>query len=246
MKKLTLFFLLLFLTGCSNTMNNIPDPVTIESVTGIVMRDKDSKAPHEISYTISEDDELSWWKLSVVSGYAYSAIYKDLWIIISLNDPYTEMFFTLPDEPVFVRTGNKLYNSTMSNGKIYTTDTPSFFVEMFNKETGESLINIINNTHLSSWCIVTSVTKKNILFSQRSGKDENNFFEITSPDGIMWDGSQCLPDNENPDTPFGIYYLQSLYHQDRYYKISYPAACAPSCWMFSYVEFFYTQPAKNQ
>gem|GEM_PF-6125087 len=59
MKKLTLFFLLLFLTGCSNTMNNIPDPVTIESVTGIVMRDKDSKAPHEISYTISEDDELS-------------------------------------------------------------------------------------------------------------------------------------------------------------------------------------------
>jgi hypothetical protein len=113
---------------------------------------------------------------------------------------------------------------------------------MFTKQTGENLSTIIKNKHLSSWCVLQSVASNPDInsnsFDEWSGIDIHIFFEILNSDENVWSDSLCKPDNRNTETPFGIYYFQSIYHQDRYYKISYPAACAPTCWMFTNIEFF--------
>lgn len=240
-KTLSLLFFLFFLTGCSTiSLDKFSDSNNfIERTTGTIIWDPSDKTHKWIK---KEDESWQGFFETILKWYKYTAIYHDLWIKISLNDPYTDMFYNIPSQPVFERIENKIHNITMIDKKIHDIANPAFFVEMFTKQTGENLSTIIKNKHLSSWCVLQSVASNPDInsnsFDEWSGIDIHIFFEILNSDENVWSDSLCKPDNRNTETPFGIYYFQSIYHQDRYYKISYPAACAPTCWMFTNIEFF--------
>lgn len=74
---------------------------------------------------------------------------------------------------------------------------------------------------------------------KRIGVDINNFFEITWPTWSLWSDIECHPDKKYPNSDLPIFFVQSKYHKDRYYKISMWDACAPGpCSIFGTIEFF--------
>lgn len=214
------FFLL---SWCSNLK---APKIIISSTTDYILDNVENKTPNEISYTIPDDYKEGWWKLSYISWYKYRYIYNDLWFTIGIADPYTKSFYNIPDNLIFKRYWNRVFDPKHT----------WFFIEMFLKPNESKLYPIIQ-TQILSWC-VAEIASWN-LFHSRSGIDMQNAFEIIWQDNSVGPDSSCQhPDKENPDTPFGIYYVQSKYQQDRYYKISYPSACAPTCQTFTDIEFF--------
>lgn len=75
----------------------------------------------------------------------------------------------------------------------------------------------------------------NTYFSKWTGFDTKNIFGISRP--YDPDTTLCSYDNQYPNRN-SIVFVQSLYHKERYYKVSFGDACAPGpCSIFGKIEF---------
>lgn len=256
MKKIILLsLLLLFLTGCkqNNTNISIQQPIiespksfesflskdsdinkqpqiTVSEGKWVILAEINSKVKNEISYTSTQEEKQNWRKESVVSGYIYTYIYKDLWLRISTPPLYPPYFFEKEKWLILKRNGNIIYLS-------WTTNNTPDYMEVFYKDPQTSFENEIKNKHLANWCIIeTDVFDKNNAYYP--SMNWFNVIYIENKDyNLIWD-TECRPDKQFPQNELIISFVMDPKKPDRYYKFS-KGDCAPwPCSIFGKIEFF--------
>lgn len=232
--------MLVFFSACTKkSMYNEPT-ITIHEATWIILAGLNDKIPHELSYTASQEDKKNWRKWSVVSWYVYTYRYQDLWIQVTTSPLYEPYFSTYTKETILRRNTHMIY---FSNNARFWWD----YIDMFFKDPKISLQKTIEKNHLGTWCVAQNIlytwydlTKDSWFQShERSGVDTNNFFTIGWLWWWLWSDTSCHPDTVYPENYWSIFFVQSRYHTDRYYKVSLSDACAPGpCSIFGKIEFF--------
>lgn len=263
-----LFFGLFFLAGCGNKPKFVSLPPIVEPIiekpkpleeilppdswtypnpeisinewTWIMLAEFDSKVDNEISYTATEEDKQNGRKWSMVSWYLYTYTYQDLGIKITTSPLYEPYFSQKTNWLIFKRQDNIIYLSGSS-------DHRAEYIQMFTKDPSITLQTTIEQNHLWTGCIAYNRSSEGYDFNKDSRfnlhgwkwVDTANFFDITGPWWSLWSDIECRPDNEFPNIYWPIFFVQSLYHNDRYYKISMSDGCAPGpCTIFWTIEFF--------
>lgn len=169
---------------------------------------------------------------AIITWYQYIYTYSDLWIKIWIKNTFLSGFYTIPNDPVFIREWNK----------ILLKWEPENYVEMFHKDPKESLLDIIKREDLASGC-------EAFVRQEYGPKDPNmrdfklkNLIYITGKDWSLssdiYGNVNCKPDKEQSENTSMIYFIQNPNHPDLYYKISQPDGCAPTCGSFNILEFF--------
>ncbi len=261
MKKLIFISLLGFflLAGCRQKILPAPNPtqtnnnstllfsdtwtyseptIKVSIWTGILLAEFGSKVPNEISRTASKEDKQNGRKWSTVTGYLYTYTYQDLGITITTHPLYEPYFSKKTDTPIFKRSGNIIYPSGNSDRTVE-------YIQMFDKKSSVPLQSIIKQRHLGTWCITylhfqdSDPMNDNRFTEKWAGIDINNFFDITWPDWTLGSDIECRPDKDFPENYSSIFFVQSIHHKNKYYKISMGDWCAPGpCSIFWTIEFF--------
>lgn len=200
----------------------------------------------ELQPELTETIEVSTWKYGIpwwmddefYIGNIYTYTYPDFWLRITT--PLAYFWETIPDgsnieplitNPIFQREWNKIY-SIINQAWIYWDHSREEYIKIYDKDPNESLLDIIQQKHLNSWCAANYIQDQDKIFWVV------NVYDIFSESGIMDSRNiTCYPDDEDNEEAFKVIRYFESKDKTKYYKMSFLDWCAPGpCTIFGKVE----------
>lgn len=201
----------------------------------------------EFQPELTENITISTWKYGIpwwmddefYIGNIYTYTYPDFWLIITT--PLAYFWETISDEtnveplitnPIFQREWNKIYG-VINQAWIYWDHSREEYIKVYDKDPNESLLDIIQQKHLNSWCAAFN----DLEYQDKIFWAEDVYYIF--PESMVIDSRNitCYPDDEDNEEEFAnVRYFESK-DKTKYYKMSFLDWCAPGpCTIFGKVE----------